>query len=457
LVKKTLFKNVDTIVTMNLNRDEIRNGYVLVEDNVIKEVGKDGGKQFDTDLVIDCKDKIMLPGFINTHHHLYQSLFRNVPPVQNAKLFDWLTHLYELWKNIDSEAIYVSSVVAISEMMASGVTTTSDMLYLYPKGTKGIFDAEVAGARHTGIRFFPCRGSMSLDRDNGGLPPRKVVQTEEEILTDSERVVKQYHDSSKYSMLRIALAPCSPFSVSEDLMIKTAKLADKYNLLIHTHLAETKDEELYCLDKVGLTPVKYMEKLGWLRNNVWFAHAVWLNTEDIEKFDKNGVGISHCPTSNMRLGSGIAPIVDMMEKSGIRISLGVDGSASNDTGNMLEEIRNTLLLQRVKYGADVITPRDVLYFATMGGARVLKIGDYTGSIEEGKAADLILFDMNKLEFAGGLSDPVAALVMCDNKKVDFSMINGKIIVEDGELLDPSLPAFINMHNRISTRLITNNM
>ncbi len=457
MVKKILFKNIDTIVTMNPNKDEIKNGYVLVEDNIIKEVGKDEGKRFDVDLVIDCKDKIMLPGFINTHHHLYQALFRNVSSVQNAKLFDWLTHLYEIWKNIDAEAIYVSSVVAISEMIASGVTTTSDMLYLYPKGTKGIFDAEVAGARHSGIRFYPCRGSMSLDKENGGLPPKDIVQTEEEILMDSERVIKRYHDPSKYSMLRVALAPCSPFSVTEELMLKTAELADEYDLLLHTHLAETEDEEHYCIERIGLRPVEYMEKLGWLRDNVWFAHTVWLNADDIEKFDKNGVGISHCPTSNMRLGSGIAPITDMMKKDGIRISLGVDGSASNDTGNMLEEIRNAFLLQRVKYGADAITPRDVLYLATMGGAKVLKIEDYTGSIEKGKAADLILFNMNKLEFAGGLSDPVAALVMCDNKKVDFSMINGKIVMEDGYLLDPSLSAFIDMHNTISTRLIKNNM
>jgi 8-oxoguanine deaminase len=445
---KYLFKNIARLATFG-SMGEIENAYVSVDENVITYVGREEphGK---FDKVIDCSNMVMLPGFVNTHHHLYQSLTRNVKKVQNSKLFEWLVNLYEIWKNLDEEASYVSAAVAAAEMALSGVTTTSDMLYLYPKGKNKIFDEEIKGVSHVGLRFHPTRGSMSMSKKDGGLPPDSVVQTEDEILSEYERVISKYHDTSKYAMVRIALAPCSPFSVTEKLMVETLEMAEKKDVLLHTHLSETKDEDEFCVEKFGLRPVDYMDKLGWLNPRVWFAHLVQLNDEDIEKLKTHDVGVSHCPSSNMRLGSGIAPITKM---KGMRISLGVDGSASNDTGNMILEARNAMLLQRVKYGADAITPKEALEFATLGGAKVLRMDDYIGSVEVGKAADLIMFNMNKLEFAGGLDDPVGAILMCDAKKVDFNMVNGKIVVENGNLVVGDIQALVQRHNEISKRLL----
>ncbi len=445
---KYLFKNISHLATFGPQK-EITNAFVAVEENVITYVGKEA-PEGEFDRTVDCSNMIMLPGFVNTHHHLYQSLTRNVRKVQNSKLFDWLVNLYEIWKNLDEEASYVSAAVAAAEMALSGVTTTSDMLYLYPEGKNSIFDEEIKGVSHVGLRFHPTRGAMSMSKKDGGLPPDSVVQTEDEILSEYERVISKYHDRSKYAMTRVALAPCSPFSVTEKLMIETREMAEEKDVLLHTHLSETKDEDEFCVEKFGLRPVDYMDKLGWLNPRVWFAHLVQLKDEEIEKLKKHDVGVAHCPSSNMRLGSGIAPITKM---KGMRISLGVDGSASNDTGNMILEARNAMLLQRVKYGADALTPREALEFATLGGAKVLRMDDYIGSIEVGKAADLIMFDMNKLEFAGGLDDPVGAILMCDAKKVDFNMINGKIIVEDGKLLVEDIEKLIERQNEISNRLL----
>ncbi len=445
---KYLFKNIAYLATFGSSM-ELTNAFVSVDGNVITYVGKEE-PDGDFDRVIDCSNMVMMPGFVNTHHHLYQSLTRNVKKVQNSKLFDWLVNLYEIWKNLDEEASYVSAAVASAEMALSGVTTTSDMLYLYPKGKNSLFDEEIKGVSHIGLRFHPTRGAMSMSKKDGGLPPDSVVQTEEEILSEYERVISKYHDPSKYSMLRVALAPCSPFSVTERLMVETLQMAEKKDVLLHTHLSETKDEDEFCVEKFGLRPVEYMEKIGWLNPRVWFAHLVQLRDEEIEKLKAHDVGVSHCPSSNMRLGSGIAPITKM---KGMRISLGVDGSASNDTGNMLLEARNAMLLQRVKYGADAVTPREALEFATLGGAQVLRMDDYIGSIEVGKAADLIMFNMDKLEFAGGLDDPIGAVLMCDAKKVDFNMVNGKIVVEDGQLKVNDIEKLVKRQNEISERLI----
>jgi len=446
-----LLKNIDYLATFDEEKREIEGAYIVIEDGVIKEVGS-GNPDYEADEILDCTGYLILPGFVNTHHHMYQSLFRNVKEVQNAKLFDWLVFLYEKWKNVDEEAIYVSTAIAIYEMMQSGVTTTTDMLYLYPYGKNELFDAEVESALKTGVRFHPTRGSMSLSRKDGGLPPDKVVQSEEEIIEESVRVIEKYHDSRKFSMLRIALAPCSPFSVSPELMVKTLEIAEKYDVLLHTHLAETKDEEKYCLERFGKRPVDYMEELGWLNPRVWFAHLVWLTDEDIEKLSKNDVGMAHCPVSNMRLGSGIAPVYKMKEK--LRIGLAVDGSASNDTGNMLQEIRTAMLLQRVKYGPSALTPREVLEMATVGGAKVLRMDDYIGSIEVGKAADIIGFSLDRLEFAGCLDDPLSSIVMCDAKKADLVIINGKIRIKEGRILDNDLDYLIKRHNHISKKLLS---
>ncbi len=446
---RRLYKNIDFIAPFADNR-VIEGGYILTNDMKIEKIGKDPGN-IEADEVIDLTGYLVIPGFVNTHHHLFQTLTRNVPQVVSAKLFDWLVFLYEKWKNIDYEGAYISAIIGLYEMMRSGVTTTTDMLYLYPYNRSELFDAEVEAAKRVGMRFHPTRGSMSLSRKDGGLPPDSVVQDEEEILIRSEEIIRKYHDPSKYSMLRVALAPCSPFSVTGELMIKTRELAEKYDVLLHTHLAETKDEEAYCLERFGVRPVDYMEKLGWLGKNIWFAHLVWLTDEDIEKLAKADSGMAHCPTSNMRLGSGIAPVYKMKDR--IRIGIAVDGSASNDTGNMLSEIRNTLLLQRVKYGPSALTPYEVLKMGTIGGAKVLRMDDYIGTIEEGKAADFIGFKLDKLEFSGGLSDPVSALVMCDARYVDISVINGEIKVRDGKILDEELPDFIKRHQKYSKELL----
>ncbi len=445
-----LIKNVHTIFTADSEDRELSGGYVLVDDNEIEEVGSSPYQGPDPDLVIDGEDRVMIPGLINTHHHLYQTLFRNFREVNNAELFTWLTELYERWAKIDSRAIHVSTVIAAAELLLSGATTTSDHLYLFPEGQNDLFDAEVEAASEVGIRFHPTRGSMSLSKKDGGLPPKEVVQTEEEIIREYQRVIEEYHDRDKFAMTRVALAPCSPFSVTDKIMKNTAKMAEEEDLTLHTHLAETEDETEYCLDEVGMRPVDYMEELGWLTDRVWFAHAVHVNKREIEKLSDTGVGISHCPSSNMRLGSGIAPVVEMKDTD-IKVSMAVDGSASNDTSNMIKELRQALLLQRVKYGADSITPREVLRFGTIGGARALGREGELGSIEPGKAADLVMVDLDRLEYAGGLSDPVSALLMCDTKGVDFNMVNGEVLVEEGELCDQELLDYVDEQNEIAAR------
>ena len=445
-----MIENVDTIFTADPEGREIEDGYVLVDGNEIDDVGTSPYVGPDPDEVLDGRGKIMIPGLINTHHHLFQTLFRNFKEVNNAKLFTWLTELYDRWAKVDRRAIHVSTAIGAAELLLSGATTTSDHLYLFPEGKNDIFDAEVEAAKEVGIRFHPCRGSMSLSREDGGLPPKEVVQTEEEILTEYDRVIEKFHDRSKFAMTRVALAPCSPFSVTDEIMIKTAELAKEEDLVLHTHLAETEDETDFCLDEVGMRPVDYMESLGWLDERVWFAHVVHVNEREIQKLSDAGVGMSYCPSSNMRLGSGIAPVVKMKDTD-IDASMAVDGSASNDTSNMIKELRQALLLQRVKYGADSITPREVLRFGTIGGARALGREDELGSIEPGKAADLVMVDLNRLEYAGGLSDPVSALLMCDTKGVDFNMVNGEVLVEDGKLCDQGLLEYVDEQNEIAAR------
>lgn len=445
-----LIENIHTIFIADPEGRELSDAYVLVDGNQIEDVGASPYEGLEPDRVIDGEDKVMIPGLINTHHHLYQTLFRNFKEVNNAKLFTWLTELYERWAKVDRRAIHVSTVIGAAELLLSGATTTSDHLYLFPGGQNDLFDAEVEAAREVGIRFHPTRGSMSLSREDGGLPPKEVVQTEEEIIREYCRVVEEYHDRDKFAMTRVALAPCSPFSVTDEIMRKTAEMAKEEDLALHTHLAETADETKFCLDEVGMRPVDYMESLGWLDDRVWFAHVVHLNEREIKKLSDAGVGMSHCPSSNMRLGSGIAPVVEMKDTD-IKVSMAVDGSASNDTSNMIKELRQALLLQRVKYGANSITPREVLRFGTIGGAKALGRKDELGSIEPGKAADLVMVNLNRLEYAGGLSDPVSALLMCDTKGVDFNMVNGEVLVEDGKLCDQDLLEYIEEQNKIAAR------
>ena len=450
---RTLIADIAFLMTGNVLRQELKDAYVVVDDNIITAIGT-GVPVLDSpaDRVISGSRMLMMPGFVNTHHHLYQTLFRNVPQVEHAKLFDWLTFLYEHWKYIDEEAVYTSAQVGICEMLKTGVTTTTDHLYLYPYGNNAIIDAEIAAARDVGVRFHPTRGSMSLSKKDGGLPPDSMVQTDEEILVESERVIHQYHDRGRYAMTRIALAPCSPFSVTTNLMKQTAALAEREDVLIHTHLAETQDEEEFCLQTFGFRPVDYMEEVNWLTPRSWFAHIVWASDADIRKLSEHECGMAHCPASNMRLGSGIAPVT-IMKQTNMRIGIGVDGSASNDTNSFIGEVRLATLLQRVKYGADALTSREALAMASMGGARVLRMDSDIGSIEVGKAADLIMWDLDTLEFAGGLHDPFTAPVMCDAKQVSLNMVNGKVLIENGQFTNIDVRALVARQNMIAAHLM----
>ncbi len=450
-MNKILIKNPLLVATMNDEQEEFSDGHILIENEKITSIGNNN-LDIEVDEVIDASNMIVLPGFINTHHHFYQTLTRNIPRMQNAPLFSWLSDHYELWKELTEEGVTVSTKTAIAELMKSGTTTSSDHLYLFPQKTSAqLIDLEIEAAKEMGIRFHPTRGSMSLGKSNGGLPPDDVVQTETEIQADIERLVVKYHDESIGSMLRIALAPCSPFSVTAKLMRSTVEYAETNNLLIHTHLAETLDEENFCIETYGKRPVDYVDSLGWISKNAWFAHMVHLNDDEINLMGKAGCGVSHCPSSNLRLGSGIARIREMIDAN-ISVSLAVDGSASNDSSNMLSEIRNALLLSRLREEQYWLSARDVLWLATRGGAQVLRRNDI-GELSVGKQADIAMFSVDSLEYAGGLSDPLAALLFTvRTSPVDNLIINGKIQVRNGTL-NFNEKKHIQEHNRVSAEML----
>jgi cytosine/adenosine deaminase-related metal-dependent hydrolase len=431
----TLVHDARLVAPMDDARSRIPGGYVLVEDGRVAAVGPppapDGLR---VDRRIDATGKVVLPGLVNTHHHLPQVLTRNVPRVQEAPLFRWLVELYEVWRHLDAAAVTAAARVGLGELLLTGCTTTTDHLYLFPEGQTRFIDAEIQAARELGIRFQPTRGSMSRGRSRGGLPPDVVCQDENEILADSRRLIREYHDPRPGSMLRLALAPCAPFSVSEELMRRTAELAREHGLRLHTHLAETKDEEAYCLEVYGCRPVELLRRLGWLGSDVWLAHCVHLSPEEVRLFGETGTGVAHCPSSNFRLGSGTSPVRALLA-AGAPVGLGVDGSASNDSSNMLAEVRMALLAHRPgREPAEWVTADDAFWMATRGGARCLGRDD-VGSLEPGKAADLVLVDTRRLSYAGAGSDPLAALVFSPwPEPVDTVMVNGRIVVEGGALV-----------------------
>jgi cytosine/adenosine deaminase-related metal-dependent hydrolase len=445
-------KNATLLVTMDEGRRRIEGGGIFVRDNVIEAVGPTADASElpqEADRVIVASGMIVLPGLVNTHHHLYQTLTRALPAVQDVELFDWLRTLYPLWAELTGEAVYVSALVGLAELILSGCTTTTDHLYLFPNDVS--LDDEIRAARELGIRFHPCRGSMSLGQSQGGLPPDRVIQSEDDILADCRRVIKEYHDPEPYSMCRIVLAPCSPFSVTPGLMRESAALARRHGLHLHTHVAETLDEEGFCLGKVGCRPVEYMKQLGWVGPDVSYAHAIYLNEREIALLAETGTGVAHCPSSNMRLGSGIAPIREMLD-AGVKVGLAVDGSASNDSSHLMAEARMAMLLQRVQKGAGALSAQEALEMATLGGAAVLGRDDI-GSLEAGKAADFIAIDLNRLEYAGALHDPLAALVFCAPANVDLSVINGRVVVDGGRLVGVDLGEIVARHNRISEQMV----
>ncbi len=446
-----LIKNPLRVATMNDSHNEFSGGHILIEDDKIKSMGPNP-LDILADEVIDASDMVVTPGFINTHHHLYQSLTRNIPLMQDQPLFSWLTNHYEVWRELTTEAVTASTQTGLLELMKSGVTTSSDHLYLFPsKASPHLIDTEIEAARELGIRFQPTRGSMSLGISKGGLPPDDVVQTEETIQKDTERLVAKYHEDSPGAMTRIALAPCSPFSVTPELMKQTAAYARDNNLQIHTHLAETLDEETFCIEKFGQRPVELMHSLDWLSANSWYAHSVHLNDAEIKLMRDKGVGVSHCPSSNMRLGSGIARIRELLDAK-VKVSLGVDGSASNDSGDMLLEMRNAMLLSRLREQEFWLTARDVLQMATRGGATALGRDDI-GELSVGKQADLALFNMTGLSQAGGLSDPLAALVFTTRiNPVDHLIVKGKMAINNGQT-QLNEPGLVKQHNRIAGEML----
>ncbi len=445
-----LIKHADLVITMNEERRKIANGGVFVRDNVIDKVGATEELPGTADEVINATGMVLLPGLINTHHHFYQTLTRAVPGSQNEKLFDWLVRLYPIWGELTDEAIYISTKTAMAEMILSGCTTSSDHLYLYPNDSTA--DAQARAAHDIGMRFHMTRGSMSLGRSKGGLPPDHVVQDEDHIIDDCQRLIDTYHDPKPFSMLRVGLAPCSPFSVTADLMRRTAELARLYdNVMLHTHVAETKDEETFCLKEFNKRPAKYMEELGWVGSDVWWAHAIFVNDDEIKMLAETGTGVAHCPSSNMRLGSGICRVRDMLD-AGVKVAIGVDGSASNDVSHVMSEARMAMLLQRVKGGASAFSVQEALELATLGGAAVLGRDDI-GQLEKGKAADFIGVDLNTLSMAGGaIHDPLGALLLCNVDRVSLSVINGQVVVKDGQFLGFGLKKHIVRHNEIAREM-----
>ncbi|UOA29446.1 8-oxoguanine deaminase [Pseudosulfitobacter sp. DSM 107133] len=444
-----LIKNAHLLATLDDTRREIPDGGMFIRDNVIEQVGPTADLPETADSVYDMAGHVVLPGLINTHHHMYQSLTRAVPAAQDAELFGWLKTLYPLWARLTPEMIRISTLTAMTELLLSGCTTSSDHLYVFPNGCR--LDDSIEAATEIGMRFHACRGSMSVGESKGGLPPDSLVENEPDILADTQRLIEDYHDADRHAMLRIAAAPCSPFSVSQGLMRDTGELARTYGVGLHTHLAENTNDLAYSREKFGMTPAEYVENLGWVGTDVWHAHCVQLDQPGIDLFARTGTGVAHCPCSNMRLASGIAPIRKMID-AGVTVGLGVDGCASNDGAHMLGEARQAMLLQRVGFGPAALSARQALELATRGGASVLGRDDI-GSLAVGKSADFIAFNLNEVEFAGAHSDPLAAMVFCAPAKVDYSFINGKLIVENGRITRMDIPAILRRHNELAADLL----
>jgi len=455
-----LIKNIDILVTMDDKRRELKNAWVFINDGFIQAIGEGKDMPEKADDVMDFSGHIIFPGFVNTHHHFYQTLTRAVPKAQDANLFNWLVTHYPIWARLTPEDIRISTQTALTELALSGCTTASDHLYLFPNGSK--LDDEIEAASEVGLRLHASRGSMSLGESQGGLPPDSVVDTEEQILKDSQRLIETYHDPKPGAMVQIVLAPCSPFSVTTELMRQSADLAREYGVQLHTHLAETKDEEDFCIEMFGHRPVAYMQEVNWIGKDVWFAHSVHVNHDEIQLYAETGCGVAHCPGSNMRLASGIAPILEMLSM-GVDVGIGVDGSASNDSSHLLGEARLAMLLSRVGAGMQgasrsgeeappLMSARQALEMATLGGARVLGRDDI-GSLEAGKCADLFAIDLNRLDYAGGLHDPVAAALFCTPQKVDFTMVGGRTVVKDGQMVNLDVDQLVQKQNKAAERLV----
>jgi 8-oxoguanine deaminase len=455
-----LIRHATLLVTMDAQRREIADGAVFARDGVIEAVGASAMLPQTADDVIDARDQIVIPGLVNTHHHMYQTLTRVVPAAQDCELFEWLRTLYPIWARLTPEMVQVSTQTAMAELLLSGCTTSSDHLYIYPNGPSGpvMLDHSIEAAQEIGMRFHAARGSMSVGASAGGLPPDSVVEDEAAILKDTQRLIERWHDPKRHAMLRIVVAPCSPFSVSRGLMRDAALLArsfgEAHGVSLHTHLAENDNDIAYTREKFNCTPAEYAEQLGWVGPDVWHAHCVKLDAAGIALFARTGTGVAHCPGSNMRLASGIAPIRAMRD-AGVPVSIAVDGSASNDSGHMLGELRLALLLQRVAHGPvkgpAALGARELLEIATLGGAKVLNRDDI-GALAPGMSADIVCVPLHDIGMAGAHHDPLAALFFCHVPRVRHSVVNGRVVVRDGQLTTLELPRLIARHNRLAAEL-----
>ena len=453
-----LIRDADLVVTVDEQRRELPRASVLVRGRAIEAIGPADNLPREANEVIDARGHIVIPGLVNTHHHMYQSLTRAIPAAQDAELFGWLKTLYPIWAGLTPEMVRVSTQVAMAELLLSGCTTSSDHLYLYPNGVR--LDDSIEAAEAIGMRFHAARGSMSVGESAGGLPPDALVEREDAILADTRRLIETWHDASRFSMRRVVAAPCSPFSVSRELMRDSAELARSYGTRLHTHLAENDHDIAYSREKFGMTPTEYAESLGWLGDDVWHAHCVKLDGQGIARFAATGTGVAHCPCSNMRLASGIAPIRRMLD-AGVPVGLGVDGSASNDGAHLLGEARQALLLARVgralepfgcDHGPAEMTARHTLEIATRGGARVLGRDDI-GHLAPGMAADLALFDLRTLALAGGaVHDPLGALLLCAPSQAAYTVVNGRVVVREGQLATLELVPLLARHNALARQL-----
>ncbi len=444
-----LVKNAAMLVTMDDERRELPGGGLFVRDGVIEQVGPTHMLPNSADLMLDLDNHIVIPGLVNTHHHLYQGLTRVIPKCQDSTLFVWLQTLYPIWAGLTSEGVYYSTLTGLAELLLSGCTSASDHLYIYPNDCR--LDDEIEAAEKIGIRFHAMRGSMSIGESKGGLPPDRVVEEEAEILKDSRRLIEQYHDPNRYAMMRVGLAPCSPFSVSQDLMRESSKLARSYGVRLHTHLAENSEDIKYSLETFGMRPGEYAEDVGWIGDDVWHAHCCMLDNEEIGQFARTQTGICHCPNSNMRTAAGIAPIRKFLD-AGVPTGLGVDGAAANDAGHLLAEARQALLLQRVHGGPDALKAREALEMATRGGAKVLGRDD-VGYLAPGMVADFVAYDLDQIGFIGTSADLTASLIFCHPVNVNYSVINGRVVIDQGELTTIDLPSVMNRHNEVSKELI----
>ena len=446
-----LVKNARLVATVDAKRREIAGGWVLIKDGLIASVGASTDDLPTADEVIDATDCLVTPGLVNTHHHLYQNLTRAYPPMTSAPLFGWLQTLYPLWSAIDEESVYVSAWVGLAELALSGCTTSTDHLYLHPKNGGDILSAEIKAAQNLGMRFHPTRGSMSLSQKDCGLPPDDVLPDDDTILAESETAVHRHHDRSHGAMTRIALAPCSPFSVTVDLMKRSAELAEKLDVRLHTHFAENAEDDEFSLQRFGCRPMEYLKEVGWCTDRAWLAHCVMPNEEEVKELGRAGVGVAHCPSSNLILASGISPVVDL-RKHGVKVGLGVDGSASADSASLWLEARQAMLLAKLRSGADAGTARMALECATIGGAGCLGREGEIGEISVGAVGDLAVWSLTGPTFAGAVADPIEAWLRCGPTGARDTIVNGHAVVRNGLLVSGELESMLRQHDALSRKI-----